>query len=229
MRRVTFIQDLAGDVRYGLRQLRASPGFTAVVAISLALGIGANTAIFSLLDAVLFEMLPVKEPRQLVLLKWSARDWPDVVEDLEGSSFRDERTGLSWSESFSYPMFEQIRDHSRAFSQTFAFAANTPRVNVSMNGRAGTAEAQMVSGNYFEGLGVYALRGRTILPPDDTPSAPPIAGLPSRSPAARNGRAGSGGAESWWQGRWLCAFCCSSVRGSVSSTTTCFNSPYSRV
>ena len=180
MRGVNFLLDLAGDVRYGLRQLRANPGFTAVVAISLALGIGANTAIFSLLDAVLLETLPVKQPRQLVLLKWSAKDWPDVVEDLEGSSFKDERTGLSWSESFSYPMFEQIRDHSRAFSETFAFAANTQRVNVSMNGRAGTAGAQMVSGNYFEGLGVYALHGRPILPSDDAPSAPPIVVLSHR-------------------------------------------------
>lgn len=82
MRRVSFIQDLAGDIRYGLRQLLASPGFTVVVAVSLALGIGANTAIFSLMDAVLFEMLPVKQPRQLVLLKWSAKGWPDVVQDL---------------------------------------------------------------------------------------------------------------------------------------------------
>jgi macrolide transport system ATP-binding/permease protein len=65
MRKVSLIQDLAADVRYGLRQLRSSPGFTVVVAASLALGIGANTAIFSLMDAVLFEMLPVKQPRQL--------------------------------------------------------------------------------------------------------------------------------------------------------------------
>jgi len=180
MRRVGFIQDLAGDIRHGIRQLAASPGFTMVVAVSLALGIGANTAIFSLMDAVLFEMLPVKQPRQLVLLKWSAKGWPDVVEDLEGNSFEDERTGRSWSESFPYPVYERFRDRNHVFSQTFAFAANTPGVNVSMRGHAEAAEAAMVSGNYFEGLGVYALHGRTILPEDDTAAAPPVAVLSHR-------------------------------------------------
>ncbi|MGA2594514.1 MAG: ABC transporter permease, partial [Bryobacteraceae bacterium] len=180
MRKVNFIQDVAADIRYGLRQLRASPGFTAVVALSLALGIGANTAIFSLMDAVLFELLPVQQPRQLVMLKWSAKGWPDVVEDLEGSSFLDERTGLSWSESFSYPVYEQLRDRNHVFSQTFAFAGNSPRVNVSIGGRAEAAEAQMISGNYFGGLGVNAVQGRTILPSDDTPAAPPVAVLSHR-------------------------------------------------
>src|SRR5450759_1635199 len=180
MRKVNFIQDLAADIRYGLRQLLASPGFTVVVAVSLALGIGANTAIFTLMDAVMFEMLPVKQPRQLVLLKWSAKGWPDVVEDLEGSSSEDPRTGRSWSESFSYPMYERLRDRNHVFSQTFAFAANNPQVNVSMNGRAESAEAQMVSGNYFEGLGVRALLGRAILPPDDMAGAPPVAILAHR-------------------------------------------------
>ena len=180
MRKVNFIQDLAGDVRYGLRQLLASPGFTAVVAVSLALGIGANTAIFSLMNAVLFEMLPVKQPRQLVLMKWSAKGWPDVVEDLEGSSFEDERTGRSWSESFSYPMYEQLRDRNHVFSQTFAYADNTSELNVSMQGRAEVATGQMVSGNYFEGLGVHASQGRAILPSDDVPSALPVAVLAHR-------------------------------------------------
>jgi len=180
MRRINSIQDLAGDIRYGLRQLLASPGFTVVVAISLALGIGANTAIFSLMDAVLFEMLPVKQPRQLVLLKWSAKGWPDVVEDLEGTSLVDEHTGRSWSESFSYPVYEHFRDRNHVFSQTFGFAANTQRVNVSMRGRAEAAEAVMVSGNYFEALGVYALHGRAILPSDDMAAAPPVAVLSHR-------------------------------------------------
>jgi len=180
MRRVSFIQDLAGDIRYGIRQMLASPGFTLVVAASLALGIGANTAIFSLMDAVLFEMLPVKQPRQLVLLKWSAKGWPDVVEDLEGNSFQDERTGRSWSESFPYPVYERFRDGNHVFSQTFAFAANSQPVNLSMRGRAEAAEAQMVSGNYFEGLGVYAVRGRAILPSDDVAAAPPVAVLSHR-------------------------------------------------
>ncbi|HUD98758.1 MAG TPA: ABC transporter permease [Bryobacteraceae bacterium] len=188
MRRVNFIQDLAADIRYGLRQLLASPGFTMVVAVSLALGIGANTAIFSLMDAVMFEMLPVKQPRQLVMLKWSAKGWPDVVQDLEGSSMQDERTGRSSSESFPYPVYEHFRDRNHVFSCTFAFAANTERVNVSMGGRAEAAEAVMVSGNYFEGLGIYALHGRTILPADDAAAAPPVAVLSHRFWQRRFGR-----------------------------------------
>ena len=180
MRRVGFLQDLAGDIRYGLRQALARPGFTAVVVASLALGIGANTAIFSLMDAVMFEMLPVKQPRQLVLLKWSAKGWPDVVEDLEGSSFEDPRTGRSGSESLPYPVYEQLRDRNHVFSQMFAFASNTPQVNVSMQGHAEVAEAIMVSGNYFEGLGVHAFAGRTIEPADDHPAAPPVAVLSHR-------------------------------------------------
>jgi hypothetical protein len=132
------------------------------------------------MDAVLFEMLPVKQPRQLLLLKWSAKGWPDEVQDLEGSSFEDERTGRSWSESISYPMYERLRDQNHVFSQTFAFSANTPEVNVSMGGRAEATEAQMVSGNYFSGLGVYAIHGRTILPSDDRPGAPPVAVLSHR-------------------------------------------------
>jgi predicted permease len=180
MRKVSFIQDLAGDIRYGLRQMAAGKGFTIAVAASLALGIGANTAIFSLMDAVLFEMLPVKQPRQLVMLRWSAKGWPDVVRDLEGNSGEDARTGRSWSESFPYPVYEQLRDRNHVFSQTFAFAANTPRVNISMRGRAEAANAVMVSGNYFGGLGVYAAQGRAILPRDDVADAPPIAVLSHR-------------------------------------------------
>ncbi len=114
MRKVNFLQDLAADIRHGMRQMRANPGYTLVVALSLALGIGANTAIFSLMDAVMLEMLPVKSPRELVLLKWSAKGWPDVVESLEGSSFEDKRTGRSWSESISYPMYERLRDRNHA-------------------------------------------------------------------------------------------------------------------
>ncbi len=180
MRKVNFIQDLAADIRYGFRQLRASAGFTLVVTASLALGIGANTAIFSLMDAVMFEMLPVKQPRQLVLLQWSAKGWPEVVEDLEGSSRLDPRTGRSRSQSFSYPMYERIRDRNHVFSQTFGFAANTPQVNVSMNGHAETADAQMVTGTYFEGLGVHASHGRAIVPADDVAGAPPVAILSNR-------------------------------------------------
>jgi predicted permease len=180
MRRVNFMHDLASDIRYALRQLRRSPGFAAVVVLSLALGIGANTAIFSLMDAVLWEMLPVKQPRQLVLLNWSSKGWPDVIDSLEGGDYLDELTGMYRSQSFSYPSFERLRDGNHVFSQTFAYAANSVGVNVSMNGRAESIRAYMISGTYFEGLGVRAIAGRTILPSDDAPSAPPVVVLSYR-------------------------------------------------
>src|SRR5262249_30181939 len=101
-RSLHFLQTFLQDVRYAVRMLRRTPGFTAVVVISLALGIGANTAIFSAIDAVMLRMLPVQEPQRLVMLQWHANDWPDkYVGDLEGSGFGEKGEGLT-SYSFSY-------------------------------------------------------------------------------------------------------------------------------
>jgi predicted permease len=169
-----FIETLVQDLRYALRMLRHSPGFTAVVVVSLALGIGANTAIFSAIDAVMLRMLPVQNPQQLVMLQWHAKDWPEkYVGDLEGSGFGGGSEGLT-SYSFNYGTFQQFKDHNHAFSSTFAFAANNDEANLGVDGHAETAGVQGVSGNYFEGLGVQAVLGRTLLPEDDTESAPPV-------------------------------------------------------
>jgi hypothetical protein len=101
-RSLHFLETFLQDLRYALRMLRRSPGFAAVVVVSLALGIGANTAIFSAIDAVMLRMLPVEEPQQLVMLQWHASKWPEkYVEDLEGSSFGNEHDGQS-SYSFTY-------------------------------------------------------------------------------------------------------------------------------
>jgi predicted permease len=167
----TFFQDL----RYGLRMLAKSPGFTAVVVLSLALGIGANTAIFSLLDAVMIKMLPVRHPEQLVQLKWSFVGWPDsVLDDIEGSTFQD---GTTTSGSFSYPAYRGMRDGNHVFSETFAVAANDIELNVGIGGRAESANGRAVSGNYYTGLGVSAALGRTLLPSDDSETALPAAVL----------------------------------------------------
>ena len=175
-----FLETFLQDLRYALRMLRRSPGFAAVVVVSLALGIGANTAIFSAIDAVMLRMLPVEEPQQLVMLQWHASKWPEkYVEDLEGSSFGNEHEGQS-SYSFTYAQYQQFKNQNHVFSSTFAFAANSDPVNVGIDGRAESAVIQGVSGNYFSGLGTQAVIGRTILPEDDQESAQDTAVISNR-------------------------------------------------
>jgi putative ABC transport system permease protein len=162
MRRVRFVEDLIQDLRYGLRTLRKSPGFTAVAALSLALGIGANTAIFSLVDAVLLKMLPVKSPEQLV-----------AIESLDQ---RGERNKI-----FSYPIFERIRDRSQVFTGVLAAEDDTNRVETvgpEPGGRMEQAEVQLVSGEYFQVLGVNAVAGRLLTAADNQkPGAHPVVAL----------------------------------------------------
>jgi predicted permease len=161
------------DVRYALRQLRKSPGFTAIAIITIALGIGANTAIFSLIDAVMLKMLPVEKPEQLVLLSWAAPGWPYMIHSLTGNSDQD-KSGRSTSTSFSYAIFDDIRAHNRALSSVLAFS-DGGRLNVGVGGQAGLAQGQLVSGDFFSTLGVPAVFGRTITPTDDTVGASPAA------------------------------------------------------
>jgi len=166
-------EELTQDAGYGLRLLRRNPSFTAVAVLTVALGIGANTAIFSLIDAVMLKMLPVEKPEQLVLLNWVAPGWPYMIHSLSGDSNRDQ-SGRSTSTSFSYPIFEDIRAHAQAFSAVLAFA-DAERVNVGVSGEAGMAQGQLVSGDFFSTLGVPASIGRTITPADDEPGASPVA------------------------------------------------------
>ena len=157
---------MINDLRYAIRTLVKNPGFSAVVLLSLALGIGANTAIFSLIDTVLLRMLPVKNPEQLVLLNWASQKWPGgMLTNLNGSVWTDS-LGRSASSSFSYPTFEQIHAQNQVFSEVFAFD-DVGRLNVTVNGEAELASGLLVSGNYYSGLGVHAVVGRTITLEDD--------------------------------------------------------------
>ncbi|MFN7993370.1 MAG: ABC transporter permease [Bryobacteraceae bacterium] len=136
-----FVETAVRDLRYGLRTLLANPGFTATAVLSLALGIGANTAIFSILNAVMLRSLPVEDPHRLVTL-------------------RSDR-----NEYFTNPIWEQVRDHQTAFSGALAFGGD--RFDLSAGGESHFAEGLWVSGDFFKVLGVPAMRGRVFTPADD--------------------------------------------------------------
>jgi predicted permease len=173
-RQVGLIEDLVADTRYALRSFRKTPSLSAVIIASLALGIGANTAIFSVINAVSLKLLPVRDPERLLLLNWSAKKWPEkYVSDLEGNSFSDAKTGLQSSYSLSSNLYQHIKTETHVFDNVVAFAANDEDVNVGLNGRAESAHLQAVSGDFFDGIGVTPVRGRLLLPSDDADSAAP--------------------------------------------------------
>jgi len=155
---------------------RKSPGFTAVAVLTLALGIGANTAIFSVIDGVMLRSLQAHDPSRLVVLRWTAhkeprRDGTSSYGDCERGDNRNP-SGCS----FPYPFFELIRSEKKAFSGTTAFAGPAQLV-LSGNGPARMASGEIVSGDYFSTLGVNAVVGRTLGPDDDTVTAAPAAVL----------------------------------------------------
>ena len=168
---------LLRDIRYGLRMLRKNVGLTLLVVLSLALGIGANTAIFSTIDALMLRRLPVPQPQSLYLVHWSLKtmNTDPFMNDLEGGEFKDPATGGATSYSISYPAYQRLQKNNTVFSDTFAFSANSDQGNIGLKGKASTGLIQGVSGNLFAGLEVSAVQGRTILPSDDNPSAPPVA------------------------------------------------------
>jgi predicted permease len=166
------METLIQDLRYGLRMLLKSPGFTAVAILTLAMGIGANTAIFSLIDGILMRGLPVQDAQHLVVLRWSARKAPDIHGQ---SSYGDcgSRNGESSGCSLSMPFFNDVASHVSAFSSVAAFA-NAGQIDLSGNGTASVLRGQAVSGGFFPLLGVRAAAGRLIAPSDDSGSAQPV-------------------------------------------------------
>jgi predicted permease len=155
------MSNLLADVRYALRMLRKSPVFTIVAMLSIALGIGANTAIFTLLDQALLRMLPVKNPQDLVLVRpngpWSGSNWGD-------------------GNQLSFPMYVDFRDHNDVFDGMFCRFAYD--MHVGFGGKTERISAEIVSGTYFPVLGVRPALGRLIGPDDDkAPGAHPVAVL----------------------------------------------------
>src|SRR5438045_3554864 len=141
-RRVNWIQDFVQDLRYGLRILRKSPGFTTVAVLTLALGIGANTAIFTVMNALMFKSLPVLEPERLLQIR------------------QDDKNA-----DFTYALWQQIRAQQDVFSSVFAYTGAA--FDLSTGGEKDVARAFEVSGDYFETLGISAVLGRTITEQDD--------------------------------------------------------------
>src|SRR5262249_36511405 len=115
------MQSLIQDARYGIRVLSKSKVFTIVAVLSLALGIGANTAMFSLIDAVLLKMLPVKNPNELVLFNWVSGP-NGMARSIDGTISTDRASGMRTSTSFSFLTFERFRDHNETLSGLYAFA-----------------------------------------------------------------------------------------------------------
>jgi predicted permease len=152
----SWFEQFAQDVRYGVGQLRHKPGFTAVAVLTLALGIGANTAIFSLIDAVVLRMLPVQKPDDLVLLKHYNPRW-----------------GSEGSPSFTNPLWEQVRDQQDVFSGVFAWGND--KFDLAQGGAVRLANAVWVSGGFFNTLGIRPAAGRLFGTSDDQRGCPDLA------------------------------------------------------
>jgi macrolide transport system ATP-binding/permease protein len=167
----TWLETFFQDVRCGLRQLRKSPGFTFVATLTLALGIGANTAIFTLVHAILLKSLPVSRAEELY----------NLGDDQNCCALSGSQDSFTL---FSYPLYKEVRDHTPEFSEIAAFRSHLRTMGVRRTGAAAFAEpfrTQFVSGNYFTLFGVGAFIGRTLAPPDDQPGAPPTAVLSYRA------------------------------------------------
>ncbi len=168
-----FAEQLAQDIRFGLRMMAANKTFTAMAVLSLALGIGANTAIFSFMDSILLRSLPVPDPKSLVMLSWHTPRRQMHGTNRHANSFMDPNGGFVGG-FFAYPAFELFRKSDSVFSSVFGYQG-AGDLNLTFRGQAEIAKTEYVSGDYFIGLGILPAAGRLIVPNDDQAGAPATA------------------------------------------------------
>ena len=171
-----FLQDL----RYAVRAILRNPGFTLVATLTLALGIGANTAIYSFMESILLRSLPVADPESLVVLNWHSRppqdadkQWVHVMHGVQGLAWPGGK-GVMVSGMFPYGAFETLREENPVFSTLFGYFNGLKRT-LAVRGQATSAGAEYVTGEYFRGLAVSPAAGRLIDSEDDRPGAAPVA------------------------------------------------------
>ena len=175
MNPLRIVEEIGQDVRYAFRTMAGKPVFTAMAVVSLALGIGANTSIYSFMDSILMRALPVQDPGSLVVVNWHSKDHPAVAINFSGSTFKDAKVGYT-SGNFPYAAFEMLAANRDVFSSVFGFSG-AGRLNVQIRGTADLAAGQYVTGGFFAGLGVVPAAGRLIDPGDDRTGAAPVAAV----------------------------------------------------
>jgi macrolide transport system ATP-binding/permease protein len=191
-----FLSDLMGDLRYGLRNIVAHKAFSALAVLSLALGIGANTAIYSFMESILLRSLPVADPAALTVVNWQSpppfdatKQWAHVMHSIQGIAWPADK-GMMNSGMFPYAAFELLNAPDSPFTTVFGYF-NGHNHNLTVNQLTLSTPTEYVTGTYFSGLGVTPAAGRLIESSDDRPAATPVAVL---SYAASQRRFGSAAA-----------------------------------
>jgi predicted permease len=167
------MEQLAQDIRYALRAMAVNTTFSVLAILSLALGIGANTAIFSFMDSILLRSLPVPDPQSLVMLSWHTPRPEFHGSNRHDESYDDPHGGYVGG-IFSYPAFELLRKSDSVFTSVFGYQS-AGRLTFTFRGQAELAGTEYVSGDYFRGLGTSPAAGRLIAPDDDRAGAPAVA------------------------------------------------------
>ncbi len=174
-----WLERLGQDLRYARRSMFHNKAFTALAVLSLALGIGANTAIYSFTESILLRSLPVPEPESLVVMKWRSQKYTSAAS--QGMSFSTEGTHREPSEGtigtqFPYPALELFQRNTDVLSNAFCYFVSD-RLTLTLDGESEVVKGQYVSGDYFRGMGVQASAGRLVIPSDDAVGASAVAVL----------------------------------------------------